>query len=397
MKSQAKATFGAVGRRFAVIDTETTGFSKQDRVVEIACVTVSDGEVVDEYESLLQPDRDPGPVHIHGLTATMLESAPAFETIAPDIAARIDGAVLVAHNASFDLRMLRQEVERVNGMSFDTGTAVCTYRLTGQKLSVAAAQAGLSAPNHSALSDARVTAELLLLYADEPLVAADSTAASCRSAGQPGGLTCRRPGAPPRRGALSVLAARTDWPSSVRDFEALYLDALDRCLDDGELTENERSWLLVTASVLGIDDQERERLHRRYFDLLVERILADGFVSDAERRLHDQVAAALEIRADALAVDVHDAFSVDSLTPGTKICFTGSAVIDGKPIARPELEQMARGAGLEVSNYVSRRCGLVVAADPMSRSGKARRARELGLPVVAVSDFLELVAVMKRS
>ena len=85
------------GVRFAVVDTETTGFSRRDRIVEFACVTIADGRVVDEYESLLQPDRDPGPVHVHGITPTMLESAPAFEAIAADIAARLDGAVLVGH------------------------------------------------------------------------------------------------------------------------------------------------------------------------------------------------------------------------------------------------------------------------------------------------------------
>lgn len=236
--SRRKQTTSGLGgsERFAVVDTETTGFSRRDRIVEFGCVTISEGRIVDEYESLLQPDRDPGPVHVHGITPTMLESAPAFEAVAADIAARLDGAILVAHNISFDLRMLSQEVERVRGMSLDVGAGVCTYRLSGEKLAVAAQRAGLAPPDHSALTDARVAAELLLIHADAAALT-DASQASCRAPGQPGGLTVRRPGAPPRRGALSVLAARTSWPSSVRDAEALYLDALDRCLDDGELSE----------------------------------------------------------------------------------------------------------------------------------------------------------------
>ncbi len=397
---RGKHTTTGGGARLAVIDTETTGFSRHDRIVEFACVTISEGRVVDEYESLLQPDRDPGPVHVHGITPATLESAPVFEAVAADIAARLDGAVLVAHNISFDLRMLSQEVDRVRGMSLDAGAGVCTYRLTGEKLALAAEHAGVSAPNHSALTDARVAADLLLIHADAAVLSGSSPA-SCQAPGQPGGLTVRRPGAPPRRGALSVLAARTSWPSSVRESEALYLDALDRCLDDGELSENERSWLSVTASVLGIDDRGRALLHRRYFDLLVEQILADGFVSEQEQQLHAQVAAALEIEAAELVSDTPRARDAGAamdglLGPGTKVCFTGTAVIDSRAVARSDLEGVARRFGMEAVGAVTKRCGLLVAADPMSRSGKTRRARELGVPIISVANFVELAQRHRR-
>ena len=146
--------------RLAVVDVETTGFSRYDRIVEFACVTVVDGAVVEEYETLIQPARDPGPVHIHGITPEMLQAAPPFETVAGDISSRLDGAVLVAHNISFDVRMLRQEAARLGGPEFDAGQGLCTYRLTRQKLALAAAAAGLPAPNHTALTDARTVAAL---------------------------------------------------------------------------------------------------------------------------------------------------------------------------------------------------------------------------------------------
>ena len=151
--------------RLAVVDVETTGLSRYDRIVEFACVTVVDGEVVEEYDTLIQPNRDPGPVHIHGITPEMLQSAPKFDAVAGDIADRLNGAVLVAHNISFDVRMLRQEVARLDGGGFDPGEGLCTYRLTGQKLSLAAADAGLPAPNHTALADARTSAALAELHA----------------------------------------------------------------------------------------------------------------------------------------------------------------------------------------------------------------------------------------
>ena len=153
--------------RIAVVDTETTGFYPTDRIVEFACVTIIDGDIVEEYETLLQPNRDPGPVHIHGITPSMLEAAPEFQAVAGDIAARLDGALLVAHNISFDLRMLRQEISRIPSMTFDPGSGICTYRLTKQKLSVAAQEAGIAQPDHTALRDARTSAQLLLARSDQ--------------------------------------------------------------------------------------------------------------------------------------------------------------------------------------------------------------------------------------
>ena len=161
--------------RLAVVDVETTGLFRYDRIVEFACVTVVDGAVVDEYDTLIQPDRDLGPVHVHGITPEMVQSAPKFEAVAADIAERINGAVLVAHNISFDIRMLSQEVDRLGG-GFDPGEGLCTYRLTGQKLSLAAVDAGLPAPNHTALADARTSAALVALHAPQ------------------GGVLSRRPG-----------------------------------------------------------------------------------------------------------------------------------------------------------------------------------------------------------
>ena len=57
--------------RYAVIDVETTGLHNQDRIVEIAIVTLDqDLTVVDEFDTLVDPGRDVGPTGIHGITAS---------------------------------------------------------------------------------------------------------------------------------------------------------------------------------------------------------------------------------------------------------------------------------------------------------------------------------------
>ena len=59
--------------KFVVIDVETTGFSNQDRIIEIALITL-DSETLkaaEEYDTLINPERDITATHVHGITATM--------------------------------------------------------------------------------------------------------------------------------------------------------------------------------------------------------------------------------------------------------------------------------------------------------------------------------------
>ena len=373
--------------RLAVVDVETTGFSRYDRIVEFACVTVVDGAVVEEYETLIQPARDPGPVHIHGITPEMLQSAPPFETVAGDISSRLDGAVLVAHNISFDVRMLRQEAARLGGPEFDPGQGLCTYRLTKQKLALAAAAAGLPAPNHTALTDARTVAALVDVHAPRGTLR-DLQAASWTPPNAGTGMTMRRPGSPPRRGSLHQAAARTRWPGTPEESTALYLDALDRCLDDGILDNTERAWLDDTAKTLGLSGPGRAQLHEQYFELLKRQILSDGIVTQDEEQLAAQIAEALALGPTDIRATHRTADRVD-LKAGMNVCFTGTAVISGAPANRELLEKIATLAGMTPMRTVTKKCDVLVAADPLSQSGKARTARERGIPIISIEDFMD--------
>ncbi len=89
-----------------VVDVETTGFGPNDRVVEIAAITLDPAtwETVDEYDTLINPGRDVGPTGVHGITASMVEAAPTFSDIIAAIAGRLQGSLLIAHNLAFDSR-----------------------------------------------------------------------------------------------------------------------------------------------------------------------------------------------------------------------------------------------------------------------------------------------------
>ena len=154
---------------FAVVDCETTGLKNADRIVEVA-VVVLDGdslEVIDELDTLVNPQRDVGPTGLHGVTASMVSAAPTMAEVAPLLAQRLHGAVLVAHNLNFDRRMLANDLA-VAGAEFHPGEGVCTLQLSGQRLGAAAETYGIPLERaHRALADARATATLFRHLVDE--------------------------------------------------------------------------------------------------------------------------------------------------------------------------------------------------------------------------------------
>jgi DNA polymerase-3 subunit epsilon len=159
---------------FAVVDIETTGFSPDDeRIVEVAVVTLdAGGDEVGSFCTLVDPRRDPGPTHVHGISAAMLEGAPTFDDIRPYLADQLSGRVVVGHNVDcFDLAFIRAECLRCGGAELEPGDVPSL-----DTLAVAQSHLGLRGKarlveccthfgltwddHHNALGDARVTAAL---------------------------------------------------------------------------------------------------------------------------------------------------------------------------------------------------------------------------------------------
>ena len=102
---------------FVIFDTETTGFSPaKDRLVEIGAVKVRDGKVLGEKTWLINPRRYiPWYVQqVHHITPEMVKDMPTFAEIYPEFLEFIDGSVLIAHNAPFDIRFIAAEAARNN-------------------------------------------------------------------------------------------------------------------------------------------------------------------------------------------------------------------------------------------------------------------------------------------
>ncbi|MFF2849162.1 DEDDh family exonuclease [Streptomyces sp. NPDC058001] len=153
---------------YAVVDVETTGLARDDRIVSAAVYRLdARGEVEDHWYTLVDPERDPGPVWIHGLTRDVLSGAPLFADIAEEFAARLADRVLVAHNAVFDWSMIAREYARASRTP-PVRQRLCTIALSKElglplpnhKLETLAAHFGVVQQRaHHALDDARVLAE----------------------------------------------------------------------------------------------------------------------------------------------------------------------------------------------------------------------------------------------
>ncbi len=374
---------------FVVLDCETTGLGKHDRVVEIAAVVLEGPklEIVDEFDTLVNPERDTGPVHIHGVTASMVELAPTFSEIAGALADVLHDRVVVAHNLNFDTRMLGYEFSRIEG-DFDFGAGVCTLRATNKALPAACEHFSIRSEGeyHRALTDARATAQLLRAAVSSPagdacrfdlLTAPAITTVRREFVGEEDcGFLCR---------SLGSMSYPTD-----DNAEAEYLNMLDWCLDDAVITSEEWAEMTGLANELGLSGQETDELHERYFHALVTNAERDGIITKAENATLSMVANALHISDLVVIPEITEAPAMPDLEKGMGVCFTGSVVVDGEQLKREALEAIADKSGLRPLGSVTKKhCDLLVAADVSSASGKAATARKFGIPVVSVADFLE--------
>ncbi|WP_158737726.1 PolC-type DNA polymerase III [Alteribacillus sp. YIM 98480] len=102
---------------FVVFDVETTGLSVvYDTIIELAAVKVKDGEIVDRFESFANPHEKLSDtiIDLTGITDDMVENAPEVSTVLKDFKEFTDDAVLVAHNASFDMGFLNEGYKKAN-------------------------------------------------------------------------------------------------------------------------------------------------------------------------------------------------------------------------------------------------------------------------------------------
>ena len=171
--------------KLAIVDVETTGITATgDRITEIGIVLVEDGEVVEEWQSLVNPECTI-PVEIQaltGITDAMVANAPTFAELAKEVLFKLEGCLFVAHNARFDYGFIKNAFRRME-IAF-TADVLCTVRLSRRlypqfpqhNLDALISRLRLNADDrHRALGDARITwAALDAMCRGNPADAVDS-------------------------------------------------------------------------------------------------------------------------------------------------------------------------------------------------------------------------------
>lgn len=396
---------------FATIDFETTGLYAEgtDRAIEISVVhSDPDGTITGQWETLINPERDLGRQDIHGIAAREILSAPRFAHITADLVDLLSRRVIVAHNASFDLRFLDAELARADYWGGVPLVSLCTMRHFRSNLGGSSTLADCCAAfgielrgAHRAAVDARATAELLGAF----------VASGGRSSWRD--LLGRAERMVPHIGERHAWVARPEVeeysPSfleriidrvpdiSDSDEQAEYVSLVERFLLDRYLSEHEKDALVAFAERAGIGRTTAERLHRDYVAALAGIAWSDGVVTDDERADLISVAHLLQVPAglvlEALARPAETARShlavgaPFSLDAGDFVVLTGEML---RP--RAEWEARLRQHGLMPKPAVTKAVRLVVAADPDTLSGKARKARDYGIPIVGESWLAERYA-----
>lgn len=383
---------------YVAFDVETTGFSKNDRLVEIGFVAFRNGKLIEEWSTLLNPQRDVGKSNIHGITASMVSAAPLFEEVVNDIFRIINGRVLVAHQFSFDARMLAQELNRLD-VEGDLGKGFCTLiasrnLLPGTADSLAATCAALGIESihaHSALGDARMTMQIFQKL-NEDGQEVIPVCAEYKKDMNPARVLQRTAFKEEGDDALERIRAFTKkvpFPTSDEKFVA-YLLLLNLAMQDLLISKEEEVELNHWAEDLGVSSSEVETLYLGYLDSFIQAALRDGVITLQEREMIELVAKALH-----LPVEIPDSPQLiqaneESLSVGKRVCFTGEAFgFSGKTIQRSDLEALAAKVGLHpVKDVTKKSCDILVAADEATMSGKAKKAKEWGIPVISVEKFI---------
>jgi DNA polymerase-3 subunit epsilon len=158
---------------FCVVDLETTGGAETDMITEVGAVKVRGGEVLGEFQTLVNPRSHIPPLIavLTGITNQMVARAPSLREVLPAFLAFAQGTVVVAHNAPFDVGFLRRACESLD-YPFPRWPVLDTAALARQillrdevrncKLGTLAAHFRTTVtPNHRALTDAQATVDVL--------------------------------------------------------------------------------------------------------------------------------------------------------------------------------------------------------------------------------------------
>lgn len=343
--------------KYAVLDFETTGFSSIDRVVEVGVVLLDEHlEVEETWDSLIQPKREIPNTFIHKITDEDVVDAPLFSGIAERLASMLAERTMVAHNASFEQRFLRQEFARLGVVWPEYGNGVIDTKdlrkkfFGKSKLQEVLDTAGiLNDRPHAVLSDALATAALLKWLVDQE----------------------------------SEIVLNT---GALQSYRAMLCEAIaDKELDDEEMAK-----IHAAARAEDIDQADIRSLHREVIRQIALEAWMDGVVISDDLKTLKMVAKQLDVDESVVDELLEQGSRATresiQLNTGDRIALTGTM-----EIPREEWMHRATTAGLIVGQ-VTKKTKVLVASDLNSRNAKILSAQQFGIPIVTEAEFAKILS-----
>ena len=157
---------------FTSIDFETAN-KERNSACSVAVVVIENGRMVDSYNTLIRPPQmyfEEGNIKIHGITEDMVENAPTFAQIYPTLYSYLNNRVVIAHNAFFDMGVLRNSIWHYH-LPKPHFTTACTVQISrkvwpelpNHKLNTMGDFFKIKFHHHDALDDAKVCAKIPLV------------------------------------------------------------------------------------------------------------------------------------------------------------------------------------------------------------------------------------------
>lgn len=283
---------------FAVVDIESTGLIPgADRIVELAIVRLDPGQeprVV--LETLIRPMRPMAATEIHGICDQDVADAPRFEDIVGDFMDAVEGCCLAAYNASFDMGMLRRELEQV-GVRLEL-PHICLMGLRPDlglggvvSLDRACRSSGVRFyGGHMASFDAQAEAQLLVkllqTFKDKKIsrlgdLLHHSKKAFCESLVHPALPGAAKMGLRTGCHQISRPWVEKEIPDE-RRILGLYADALQAAIADGEVSDEEIAGLKELQHRFGLKQEQVRSLHARLFGMFLSLYADDEWMAEAE-------------------------------------------------------------------------------------------------------------------
>jgi DNA polymerase-3 subunit epsilon len=400
--------------QFAFVDVETTGLdSRVHRIIEIGIVIVDDqGTTLDEWCSLVRPDGDDaeltaGPTRIHLIETEWLQAAPTFRDLLPQIAHRLNGRIIVAHNAQFDIEFLAEEFARAGFDDEKQGKWVtaCTLDLCRsvdipRRLDRACFDMGIKYEKHTALDDARASSMIVRqlggVINPQTFVRAgvttfgtlpELTMVAPVMRGQAEAATTARPILEPLIGALPPHDGTTDRDPAAAE---AYLVALQEAIADGWVSAPEVAALADVATRHGLTSDELRDLHQELVLGLIDTALTDRRITKEERAEIERIAAWLNVDVsqwDAMvrAARTRIKAAVEeyrSEVAGKTIAFAGVGI--HKPNIR---EALAAKHGFSYATRVTNDTDFLVIGTTHTETHAVEKARQLGVPMMVEATF----------